>query len=71
MKAMPIVQDTRARAQVFLISVLLFELFIRPKLPGWLQLFAVTLRDQAPRLLEDISWTLVRRGRSAAPATVQ
>lgn len=68
MKATPMVQDTRARAQVFLISVLLFDLFMRPMLPGWLQLFAGTIRDQAPRLLEDIYWTLVRRGKPVIPA---
>lgn len=63
MQAAPMVQDAEARDLVLLIYGVLFDHFIRPMLPGWLQMCAGTIRDQAPRLLEDIYWTLVRRGK--------
>ncbi len=62
-QAAPLVQDAEARDLVLLIYGVLFDQFIRPMLPGWLQLFAGAIRDQAPRLLEDIYWTLVWRGK--------
>ncbi|MDP9766200.1 hypothetical protein [Deinococcus enclensis] len=62
-RAAPTVQNEDARRLVTVVYAVLFDRGVRPRLPGLLRPFSNGVRDEAPLLLEDIYWTVVRRSR--------
>ncbi len=62
-RAAPKVQGEEARRLMAVVDGVLFDRGMRPRLPGLLRRFSSGVRDEAP-LLEDISWSVVRRSKT-------
>lgn len=62
-RAAPTVRGEDARRLVTVVYGVLFDRGVRPRLPGLLRPFSNGVRDEAPLLLEDIYWTVVRRSK--------